>query len=251
MLWLDEYERPARLVPGLLAIFPLAILLSVLSLRQLAIVSYAMSAVVLIGGPVVIADIVRQHGRKVEKALWASWGGPPTTALLRLRDPAENGVQRDLWRKAVAEASGVELLSLRAERANPSRADQTIEAAIGRIRALAQSRERFGLLFNENRGYGFARNLYGVRWIGRVISFGGAVAVGGYMVWLSLGRHQDGVTASNLFGLATCLMFLIYWCVWPSSGRVREAANRYAKQLLESAGTLNDDAALPASDPSV
>lgn len=87
MLWLDEYERRARLVPGLLAIFPLAILLSVLSLRQLPTVSYVMGAVAVIGMPVVVADVVRQHGRKAERVLWDSWGGPPTTVWLRLRSP--------------------------------------------------------------------------------------------------------------------------------------------------------------------
>ncbi|MFJ2568528.1 MULTISPECIES: hypothetical protein [unclassified Streptomyces] len=249
MVWLDEYERRARLVPGLLAIFPLAILLSVLSLRQLPTVAYVMSAVVLIGTPVVVADIVRQQGRKAEKTLWASWGGPPTTAWLRLRDLSDNEVQRDLWRKAVAGVSGVELLSLRAERANPSRADQAIVTAVGQVRDRTRDTEKFRLLFNENRNYGFARNLYGVRWIGRGISLGGVLVVGTYMAWLSLGRHQDGITAENLFGVASCLALFIYWCVWPSPGRVREAANKYAQQLLQSAVTLRSDGPAAASDP--
>ncbi|MFE9308143.1 hypothetical protein ACFYM5_10630 [Streptomyces sp. NPDC006706] len=241
MLWLDEYERRARLVPGLLAIFPLAILLSVLSLRQLPTVSYAMGAVALIGTPVVVADIVRQRGRKAEKALWDNWGGPPTTMWLRLREPSENEVRRDLWRKAVAEVSGVELLSLRAERANPSRADQAITTAVDQLRDRTRDMERFKLLFNENRNYGFTRNLYGVRWIGRCISLGGVLVVGAYTAWSSLVRHQDGFTAENLFGVAACSAFFIYWCVWPSAGRVREAANKYAHQLLQSAVTLKDE----------
>ncbi|MDX3712274.1 hypothetical protein [Streptomyces europaeiscabiei] len=250
MVWLDEYERRARLVPGLLAIFPVAILLSVLSLRQLPTASYAMGAVVLIGTPVVVADIVRQQGRKVEETLWAGWGGPPTTAWLRLREPSGNEVQRDLWRKAVAEVSRVELLGLRAERANPSRADQAIAAAVGQVRDRTRDNEKFKLLFNENRNYGFARNLYGVRWIGRGISLGGVLVVGAHMAWLSLGRHQDGITAENLFGVALCFAFFIYWCLWPSPGRVQEAANKYAQQLLQAAVTLKADAAAAESDPS-
>ncbi|WP_329548502.1 hypothetical protein OG548_35435 [Streptomyces sp. NBC_01356] len=240
MLWLDEYERRARLVPGLLAIFPLAILLSVLSLRQLPTVSYVMGAVAVIGMPVVVADVVRQHGRKAERVLWDSWGGPPTTVWLRLREPSKNEVQRDLWRKAVAEVSGLELLSLRAERANPSRADQTITTAVGQLRDRTRDTERFNLLFNENRNYGFARNLYGIRWIGRSVSLGGILFASAYMTWLSLIRHQDGVTAENLFSVTACSVFFIYWCVWPSAGRVREAANKYAQQLLQSAVTLKD-----------
>jgi hypothetical protein len=247
VVWLDEYERRARLVPGLLAIFPVAILLSVLSLRQLPTVSYVMGAAVLIGTPVVVADIVRQQGRKAEKTLWKSWGGPPTTAWLRLRDPSDNEVQRDLWRKAVAEVSGVELLSLRAEHANPSRADQAIATAIGQVRDRTRDTEKFKLLFDENRNYGFARNLYGVRWTGRGISLGGALIVGAYMAWLSLGRHQDGITAENLFGVASCLAFFIYWCVWPTPGRVREAANKYAQRLLQSAVSSKREA--PAATP--
>jgi hypothetical protein len=249
VVWLDEYERRARLIPGLLVIFPLAILLSVLSLRQLPTVSYAMGAAAIIGMPVVVADIVRQRGRKTEKTLWASWGGPPTTAWLRLRDSSDNEVQRDLWRKAVAEVSGVELLSLRAERANPSRADQAIATAVGQVRDLTRDTAKFKLLFNENRNYGFVRNLYGVRWIGRGISLGGVMVVGAYMAWVSLGRHQDGITAESLFGVASCLAFFVYWCVWPSPGRVREAANKYAQQLLQSAVTLTGEAHAAVSNP--
>ncbi|WP_055623550.1 hypothetical protein [Streptomyces sp. JHA19] len=249
VVWLDDYERRARLVPGLLAIFPLAILLSVLSLRQLPTVSYVMGAVVLIGIPVVVADIVREQGRNAEKSLWASWGGPPTTAWLRLRDPSDNEVQRDLWRKAVAEVSGVELLTLRAERANPSRADQAIVTAVSQVRDRTRDIEKFQLLFNENRNYGFARNLYGVRWIGRGISLVGVLFVGAYMAWLWLGRHQDAITAENLFGVASCLALFIYWCVWPTPGRVQEAANKYAQQLLQSAVTLKCDGLAAATEP--
>lgn len=247
MLWLDEYERRARLVPGLLAIFPLAILLTVLSLRQLSVVSYVLSTVVLIGAPVVIADVVRHHGRRAEKDLWATWGGPPTTEWLRLSAPAVNAVQRDLWRKSVAEASGIDLLSRQAERGNPSRADQTIEAAVGRVRDRTRDTQRFNLLFCENRNYGFARNLFGFRIIGRAISLAAVLVVGGYMLCLSFAWNKDAVNAENLFGVSTCAAFFVYWLVWPSATRVREAAERYTHQLLQSASVLNIESI--ATDP--
>jgi hypothetical protein len=73
--------------------------------------------------------------------------------------------------------------------------------------------------------------------------------MGGYMAWLSIAREQEWVTAESLFGLSVCFAFFMYWCIWPSEGQVREAANKYAHQLLQSAVTLKDDAGSPAPDP--
>jgi hypothetical protein len=241
VLWLDEYERRARLVPGLLALFPVVVLVAVLGLRQVTAISAVLSALTVVGGPVLVAGTVRNLGRSVETDLWANWGGPPSTVWLRLREPTDNEVQRDLWRKAVEAVSGVSLLSSRAERSNPTKADDAITLAVRRIRDRARDKEKFGLLFSENRDYGYERNLYGVRWAGRVISLASVIAMVSYMSWVAPSVHRQQISAENLFGLVSCLLCFVGWCLLPSKKRVREAADRYANELLHAAVTLQEE----------
>src|SRR6266852_7080577 len=86
VLWLDKYERQARLVPGLLALLPVAVTVTALGLRQAPVVSVVVSLFSLAGGPVLLADTVRGLGLKAQGDLWTSWGGAPTTIALRLRE---------------------------------------------------------------------------------------------------------------------------------------------------------------------
>ncbi|GAA3797641.1 hypothetical protein GCM10022403_034390 [Streptomyces coacervatus] len=246
MLFLDDYERRARLVPGLLAILPLIVLFAVLGLRQIPAVSYAIGTLALAGaGPVLIAGAVRNFGRAVEQQLWDSWGGPPTIAWLRLDAPSDDEAQRQLWRRAVEAVSGVALPSLRAERRDKAKADNAIKLAIKRVRDRTRDKERFALLFNENRNYGYERNIYGLRWPARGIGLLSALALASYMMWLAPVIDRPQISAGNLFGLTACLLCLIGWFLLPSSKRVQDAANRYAHELLHAAVTLQDEAQAP------
>ncbi|MEU3198813.1 hypothetical protein [Streptomyces sp. NPDC006996] len=251
MLILDDYERRARLVPGLLAALPFIVLFAVLGLRQIPAVSYVLGILAVAGvGPVLIAVAVRSFGKAVEKQLWESWGGPPTTVWLRLDPPSDDEAQRDTWRKAVEAVSGVTLLSLRAERRDKAKADKAIQRAIKRVRDKTRDKETFALLFKENRDYGYERNLYGVRWAAREISFLSALALAGYVVWIAPLVDRPQVTAANLAGVALCLLCLFGWFVLPSKKRVKAAAERYANELLQAAVTLQEDADSPTADPS-
>ncbi|MGW6909539.1 hypothetical protein [Streptomyces sp. NPDC054940] len=242
MFWLDEYERRARLIPGLLSVFPLVILFSVLGLRQVPAIVYIVGTLTIAaGGPVVVSTTVRSMGRAVEPRLWESWGGPPTTAWLRLREPSENEAQRDLWRSSIESVSGINLLSLRAERANPTKADNSIETAIKRIRDRTRNIEQFPLLYSENRGYGYERNIYGVRWAARGLALTSTAAMASYIFWITPALNRPSITTQNVFGLLACLSFVVIWFTLPSKRRVRDAANRYANELLHAAVTLRED----------
>jgi hypothetical protein len=192
-------------------------------------------------GPVLVAGAVRNFGRAAEQQLWDGWGGPPTTAWLRLDAPSDDEAQRQLWRTAVEAVSGVSLLTLRAERRDRVKADNAIKLATKRIRDRTRDKEKFALLFNENRNYGYERNLYGLRWAARGISLLSALALAGYMKWLAPMAHRPQISAGNLLGLAACLFCLVGWFLLPSKKRVQDAANRYADELLHAAVTLRDE----------
>ncbi|MFD5720944.1 hypothetical protein [Streptomyces sp. NPDC127036] len=238
MLWLDDYERRARLAPGLLALLPISVALAVLGLSKAPVVVSVLTALSLAGGPIVLAELVRHQGRKVQESLWASWGGSPTFQKLRLLQEGQNSLQRETWRTAVSSVTGIELASARSERANAIRADEAIEVAVGQIRGLTRDEAKFPLVRAENRGYGFHRNLYGIRWTGRITALLVVLGVVGYMLWLANVEHQHALTLVNVLALLATAVCLVIWCVLPSQVRMKNAAERYAYELLQAAVVL-------------
>jgi hypothetical protein len=241
VLWLDKYERQARLVPGLLALLPVAVTVTALGLRQAPVVSVVVSLLSLAGGPVLLADSVRSLGLKAQDDLWTSWGGAPTTIALRLRETTPNQVQRDISRAAVQKVTGILLASRRSESANPDRADQTIQAAVSRIREMTRNDQRFYMLQVENKGYGYRRNFYAVRTIGRIVAVLGVLVILGFALRpLINGEHPD-VQVPYVLGFIVDAVIALGWFLLPSPEQVRQAGEKYAHQLLQAAVTLSSD----------
>ncbi|MEU9570908.1 hypothetical protein AB0D62_13610 [Streptomyces massasporeus] len=245
---MDDYERRARLAPGLLVLLPVSVALAVLGLSKAPGVVSVLTALSLAGGPVVLAELVRHQGRKVQEVLWASWGGSPTIQKLQLRQEGQNSLQRETWRKAVSFVTGIELPSARSERANPTKADEAIDVAVGQIRSLTRDETKFPLVRAENRSYGFHRNLYGIRWTGRITALLVVLGVLAYMLWLTNVEHQPGLTLANTLALLATVSCLVIWCVLPSEVRTQNAAERYAYELLQAAIVLAAEKAEPTPE---
>jgi hypothetical protein len=243
MIGFDEYDRKARLTPGLLAIAPVAILVVTLGLKRYAAVAVASGVVVGAGGAYLLAILVRHFGRIVEPELFASWGGRSTTRFLRLRGDNAQPVERDLWRAAVQRLTATTLLSAEQELANPALADQTIEVAVNQVLYLGQGDKRNPLVHAENIQYGFERNTWGLRWFGRVI---GLLCTTSLAVVLPVGKIRGSISvASVVAGIVIELAITIGWFILPSARRVALASDRYARQLFQAvvaesqrAGTL-------------
>jgi hypothetical protein len=248
VLWLDKYERYARVAPGFFAVFPVVITVTALGYRQVPVVSVAVSLLSLAGGPVLLADTVRQFGQRAQDKLWNEWGGAPTTLALRLRENSSNTVQRDMWRSAIEKVSGVTLVSRVVETKNHRKADDAIEAAVARLRELTRGEHKFPLLQAENRSYGFQRNFYGIRWLGRLIAFLGMLVIAGFMTWGLLHNQHTSVPAADILGLLLNGAILVAWFALPSAKRVRVAGEKYAHQLLHAAVSLADGSATAAAD---
>jgi hypothetical protein len=243
VLWLDKYERYARVAPGLLAVLPVVITATALGYRQVPVVSVAVSLLSLAGGPVLLADTVRQFGQRAQDRLWKEWGGAPTTLALRLRENSSNIVQRDMWRSAIEKVSGVTLVSRVVETKKSRKADEAIEAAVARLRERTRGEQQFLLLQAENRSYGFQRNFYGVRWLGRLIAFLGMLVIAGFMTWGLLHDRHASVPTADVLGLLLNGAILVAWFALPSAKRVRVAGDKYAHQLLHAAISLTEGTA--------
>lgn len=238
MLWLDKYERYARVAPGLFALLPVVISVTALGYRQVPVVSVVVSLLSLAGGPVLLADTVRQFGQREQDKLWSKWDGAPTTLALRLRENSSNTVQRDIWRSAIEKVSGVTLASRAVETKNPRKADEAIEAAVARLRELSRGEQQFPLLQAENRSYGFQRNFYGIRWLGRLVAFIGMLVIAEFMAWGLVHNEHASVLTADVLGLLINGAIMLAWFALPSAKRVRVAGDKYAHQLLHAAVSI-------------
>ncbi len=238
MALLDAYERKARLTPGLLAFAPVAFVVATLGLKRFPAISIVGAVVSAAGGGYVLSVLVGHFGRKAQDKLWASWGGAPTTRVLRTRETSSNPIQRDAWRSAIEVVTGVALLSSRREAANPTAADNAIETAVGQVRYIGQD-GRFPLVGAENAQYGLERNLYGFRWCGRLIA---AICMLGLVAILVVATSSSvrGLSPSALLaGAIIDGLFLLGWLFIPSAARAQAAGNRYANQLLQAVVNLS------------
>src|SRR5690242_13712663 len=105
MAVLDLYERKARLTPGLFMVSPVAFTIATLGLKKFPAISVAGGVLAAAGGSYLLAVLVASAGRRAQTHLYASWGGTPTTQLLRTRSAKVNATQRDIWRKAITEVT--------------------------------------------------------------------------------------------------------------------------------------------------
>jgi hypothetical protein len=161
----DPYNREARLAPAALMLSP--ILLSVFVVYPETLFSEfpknALVMLVLLALAYLIAGFARSAGKRVEEQLHRQWGGMPTTAMLRHRDPAIDTVTKARYHRRLAEiCDEIEWPSIEDENANPVAADARYWSAISALRARRRGDEHSNVL-RENTQYGFRRNMYGLR----------------------------------------------------------------------------------------
>lgn len=239
---MDSYDRRARLTPGLLAIAPVTFAVATLGFKRFPAIAIAAGVLTAAGGGYLLSVLVAHFGRMAQQQLWDSWGGRPTTHLLRTRETAPNATQRDVWRQAIAETTGVALLTPRRENSNPQAADDAIEAAVDQIRFLGQD-QRFPLVASENAQYGFERNMYGFRWIGRSIAALCTVVLAAMLIVVQTEHPVSLSTGGLVAGIVVDAAFAVGWAVLPSAKRAEAAGYRYASQLLQAVANLKRSAA--------
>lgn len=226
MAVLDTYERKARLTPGLYAVLPIACTITTLGLNKFPLIAGLVGLLSAAGGAWLLSNLVGDLGRKAELVLFEKWCGSPTTKALRLREETDNPVQRDGWRSAVTDLTGTALMTGVEETKDPAAADHRITAASAQLLYLGQESGEPAVR-NENVAYGYQRNLYGFRHIGRTIAVG-SIAV---QVIVVVGPWKTSTSACTI-GIAVCAAFLALWMILPSQERTRLAADRYTRQLF-------------------
>lgn len=189
-------------------------------------------------GIVILVDqLGRDGGRRLQPTLWASWGGAPTTAALRHRDAA-NPVLLARQHERIAAIVGHALPAADEEQADPAGADHAYQAAIAVLIARTRGRRReYPLIFAENCNYGFRRNMLGLRPWGKLLA-----AAAGLLALAAIAARLAGLVnvplaLADVVLVVSAAATVIWWRV-VTPDWVQPVAWAYAERLLEAAETL-------------
>lgn len=187
------------------------------------------------GGTYFLAILARNQGKKLEPKLWKSWGGTPTTQLLRHSGPA-NPVMRERWHKYLSKLVARSFPTEDEEIGDPTNADHVYEAGVKLLINKTRDVKKFSLVYKENVLYGFCRNLYAMRIMGIFFSLVGMIASFGAGFYF---LHESNPQIIPWVCGAASMLFLLWWLLMTTSDWVKVPAFAYAERLLESTENIS------------
>jgi hypothetical protein len=231
--YFDHYSFRARLQPALLTLLPAAVGIFAWTGPGVKWQSALWTLFGTVGGTYFLAILARNSGKQIESGLWLSWGGAPTTQLLR-HSGIGNPISRERWHKYLSKLLDRKFPTVQEEAADAAGADNIYGAAIKLLINKTRDKNKFHLVYKENVQYGYCRNLYAMR----VMGIGAAVL--GSMACLAAGFWGVYIRDPKICPwacLAVDLLFVVWWIFTINPAWVKVPAFAYAERLLE--GTEN------------
>jgi hypothetical protein len=235
----DTYSLRARLQPALLSLLPLFVTIAAwfpaLYEAAVALVGLAVAC----GLTMLLAQLARLRGRRVEERLFSLWGGKPTTIWLRHRDDHLDAHTKARYHAYLTEhIADWQVPTIQEEGQRSVETDARYDSATRWLRERTRDKGRFPIIFHENVSYGFRRNLYGLKAIGMVlaaltIAANGALLYGAVPVAAPVASTTIGASA-----FAFSILALATWLVIVTPTWVRDASDAYARALLASCDEL-------------
>lgn len=229
---IDGYERKARLYPALVLLAPVVSLAIAIMLPTLSIIKSIAALIIACGGAFLLSHLARDGGKKGEPKLFEKWGGVPSVAIFRHRDPRIDSITKGRYHKKLANlVKEVSAPSPADEAAAPAEAENVYRAWSTYVRVNTRDTKKYPLLFQENVWYGYRRNIWGLRPIGITVS---VFCVLGGLGWLgyeySNGHHlSEAVIGADVIAL----VFLVLWIFRFTPDWVRVPGDAYAERLVE------------------
>lgn len=225
----DSYEWRARIAPAVIVSLPVFITLTSCFSWPTPQIGKVLSGSMWFAVLLVLTIIIRNAGNKIEPKLWESWGGPPSTIVIRWNDDYISKDIKIQIHKAVNYYLDLPMPSENEERNNKQYADKMIDQVFMRVRSIIREKDPKGIWSVENAYYGLQRNLFGSRKIWIIFSILGII-INGFFYWL---KKKD-ILIAGLIGNVIILILSIHvgWIVLPKS--VKHSAFRYAENSWNS-----------------
>jgi hypothetical protein len=234
--YFDHYSFRARLQPAFLALLPLiigALAWTEPGAKWFTLLGSLLSTA---GLTFFLANFARNRGKAIEPELWKSWGGAPTTQLLRHSGPA-NSVLRERWHRELSKLLNKALPTPREEKEDPTGADELYDAATRILIEKTRDTRGFPFIYRDNVNYGFCRNLYALKNCGIAINLLGLIASGLAAYW---SLRAEKLAYLPFVCSVICIGLLICWIFTVNSAWVKVPGMNYAHHLLQATEMLSD-----------
>ncbi|MDP9201127.1 MAG: hypothetical protein M3P26_04240 [Gemmatimonadota bacterium] len=231
---IDAYVVRARIAPLTLVITPFLIFISAISFPLSAWnATWPVFGFAII---LLVAELGRDLGKRLEPELWRSWGGAPTTVMLRYRAASNRVIVDDRHRRVERAVGGITLPTVDEEVADPSAADDAYETAVAVLRSRTQDSTKFPRVYSENVSYGFRRNVYGLRRWGV-----GSCAATLFCCLAAVAPlyRSGGIPATMVLALPLVAAASALW-LWRrvNTAWVKVPADAYAERIMHAASEL-------------
>jgi len=234
---LDTYTLRARLMPAFLVLLPIGLALAAWFPGQFHGWKPVVAAAAYCGLLLWLAELGRDQGKLKEPALFALWGGKPTTRMLRHRHSALDPVTLARYHAVMGKFIGKPFPNREDEEFDERAADDLYESGVKMLLEKTRDQEQFGLLFKENVSYGFRRNLWGMKSAAVAICCGSLIA-SVIPLYLAATDQQPLPLLPYFMGIAVVVL-LVWWLLRVTPKWVRLPANAYAQRLLASCDSLD------------
>lgn len=232
---MDRYTFNARVAPVVIIVLALPLAVSAwipFSEWPTKLVGFS---TVLVVGAYAASFLARDAGKALQGLLWTSWGGPPTVQLLRHSDRTLHAQTKAHLHKHIVSLGIVnELPSAIDEADNPTAADEKYLTCSDWLRRKAlelKANAPFDVVHSENIGYGFRRNLLGIRKFGLVLdAFSFLIASTAFY----FGNHPF-IEVALIFIIGAFLLLGI------NEGAVKRSAFDYSHRLLDAVFSLKPE----------
>ncbi|MEW5918704.1 MAG: hypothetical protein AB1762_20040 [Gemmatimonadota bacterium] len=229
---LDSYSLTARIAPSVLLIAPVVLTVAGMFPSLFSGAQLAWSVGIAFASLFLVAQFVRDAGKRAERRLVAKWGGLPTVLMLRHHAIEGRRDVKDLHSR-VQRVASCTLPSVEEEQADLVAADARYASAVVALRERTRAASEFPTVASANAVYGFRRNIRGAKAAGLCTS-GASFTVS---LGVLLNRHNY-LTTANPVALAAALLvsagLAIGWLWMFDDEWVRIAADDYAAQLFDS-----------------
>jgi len=234
---IDEYSIKARQVPALVAIAPMVFAVYALFPELQSAWGALGGVLTTLGGPAALAYVARGYGKRLEPDLFKSWGGKPTTTMLRWSDDCISTDTKRRYHKTLR-AAGVVLPSADDEANDPVAADAKYESAGEWMLRKSRDTKKYPFVFTQNINYGFARNLLGLRPLGLSAAAVCSLAQFSLAGWDLIQKSDVSVFLG--ISIAISVAGTSFWLLAVRPGWVQSAAVAYSRALLEICDHVDD-----------
>jgi len=238
--YFDHYVINARLKPTFFVIMPFAITTLAWCPQAQQLAGIVLTFLITFGVMAFLSNLVSNKGNQLQTRLYESWGGAPTTLLLRHSDPTLDPHTTRRYHQWIEEhIPGLILPTSQSETDNPTAADGAYLSATNYLREYTRDKAKYPLVYSDLVAYGFARNLLALRGFGIFVSLCSISLNGVFMYFSYSGPTIKEYVASHvsmvLFstGATVASLILLFILIFSlNNDYVRERALRYAKSLL-------------------